>query len=73
MIPYIVSAISGLKDELFAVSIVMTGAFLFILGVSKSFFTYSPWWKCGFETLFVGACTAGSSYLIGYAFEGIDT
>lgn len=50
----------------------MTAVFLIILGVSKSFFSYSPWWKCGLETLFVGICTASSSYLIGYAFEGTE-
>lgn len=50
----------------------MTALFLMILGISKSFFSYAPWWRCAGETLFVGACTAGSSYLIGMAFEGVE-
>ncbi|CAD8163550.1 unnamed protein product [Paramecium pentaurelia] len=76
IIPFIVAAIAGLTDgttdTLFYISIAMTILFLIILGVSKSFFSYATWWRCAAETLFVGACTASSSYLIGMAFEGQD-
>jgi VIT1/CCC1 family predicted Fe2+/Mn2+ transporter len=49
----------------------MTALFLIILGVSKSFFSYAAWYRAAGETLLVGVCTAASSYLIGWAFEGI--
>lgn len=36
VLPYIVGYAADLKDNLFPVSIAMTGGFLFILGVSKA-------------------------------------
>ena len=72
VIPFIVAKIADLSpDYLFHVSTIMTGVFLFILGVSKSLFTYSKWYFSGLETLSIGAIAAGASYIIGYAFEGL--
>ncbi len=71
LIPFIVGLISGLEDGLFIVSTVMSGCFLFILGILKSAVSDAKWWKSGAETLFVGAAAAGSAFLIGLAFEGI--
>jgi VIT1/CCC1 family predicted Fe2+/Mn2+ transporter len=69
VIPFIVAAIANLHEGLFIASTVMVGVFLFILGVSKSMFSYAKWYKSGLETLFVGACSAVSAYLVGLAFE----
>ncbi|KAM3141858.1 hypothetical protein pb186bvf_005944 [Paramecium bursaria] len=71
LIPYIVGDLSGMDDQLFLVSLLMTIVALIVIGVGKSFFVYSPWWMCTLETLVIGACTASSSYGIGKAFEGI--
>lgn len=71
LIPFIIIEIASIKsgDELFYISTGMTAAFLFILGFTKSMFTYSKWWKSGLETLMIGVFAAGSSFLIGLAFR----
>ncbi len=71
LIPFIVGYIANLNQGLFYVSTIMTAVFLFILGVTKSIFSYASWWKSGLETVIVGAAAAAASYLIGWAFEGI--
>jgi VIT1/CCC1 family predicted Fe2+/Mn2+ transporter len=75
VIPFIVAAIAGLthgtQDTLFYISLGLTALFLIILGVGKSFFSYVPWYRAAGETLLIGACTAASSYLIGWAFGGV--
>jgi VIT1/CCC1 family predicted Fe2+/Mn2+ transporter len=71
LIPFIVGYIAKMEEGLFYVSTIMTAVFLFILGVTKSMFSYAKWWKSGGETLVVGAAAAAASYLIGWAFEGI--
>ena len=69
ILPFIVGRVANLTDGLFIVSTIMTGLFLFILGVAKSFFSYSTWYKSGVETLIIGSCAAAVSYLVGLAFE----
>ncbi|EAR83462.1 integral membrane protein (macronuclear) [Tetrahymena thermophila SB210] len=71
LIPFIIIEIASIKasNTLFYVSTAMTATFLFILGFTKSMFTYSKWWKSGLETLLIGVVAAGSSYLIGLAFR----
>lgn len=71
LIPFIVIEIASIKpgDELFYISTAMTILFLFILGFTKSMFTFSKWWISGLETLTVGVIAAGSSFLIGLAFR----
>ena len=61
-----------MKDNLFETSIALTGFFLFVLGVSKSMFSYEKWYWAGIETLFVGAIAASASFIVGYAFEGVE-
>ncbi|KAM3144160.1 hypothetical protein pb186bvf_003622 [Paramecium bursaria] len=68
ILPYIVGYAADLKENLFPVSIAMTGGFLFILGVSKAQFSYQSWIYSGMETLIIGSCAAAASYLIGMAF-----
>ncbi|CAD8149149.1 unnamed protein product [Paramecium octaurelia] len=72
LLPFIVGSIAGMSDNLFETSIALTGFFLFILGVSKSFFSYQKWYWAGLETLIIGSAAASASYLIGLAFEGVN-
>lgn len=72
VLPFIVGKIAGVSDSLFVVSIVMTAVFLFVLGVSKSMFSYEKWYLAGIETMIVGSMAAGASYLVGLAFEGAN-
>ena len=58
-------------NGLFEASTVITGVFLFLLGVIKSRFTYISWVKSGIETLLVGAIAAAASYLVGMAFDSL--
>jgi VIT1/CCC1 family predicted Fe2+/Mn2+ transporter len=69
VLPYVVSVISGLTEQLFLISCILTGAFLFILGVTKSMFSYSKWYMQGGETLFTGGIAAALAYLIGWGFS----
>lgn len=71
LIPFIVIQIASIEsgNELFYISTGLAAIFLFILGFTKSLFTYSKWWKSGLETLIIGIIAAGSSYLIGLAFR----
>lgn len=72
IIPYIVGHLANLDEGLEIVSTIMTACFMCVLGITKSMFTYARWYKSAFETLLVGIFAAGSSYLIGLAFEGIN-
>jgi VIT1/CCC1 family predicted Fe2+/Mn2+ transporter len=56
---------------LFVASTVLTAFMLFMLGAAKSKYSYRTWYASGFETLFLGACTAGATYLVGWALEGV--
>lgn len=40
VLPFIIGSAAGVKDNLFFVSIALTGFFLFVLGVAKSMFSY---------------------------------
>mmetsp|Transcript_22027 Transcript_22027/g.32830 ORF Transcript_22027/g.32830 Transcript_22027/m.32830 type:complete len:283 (-) Transcript_22027:15-863(-) len=59
------------NNELFGISIGLTGLMLFILGALKSTFTTQSWWFSGFEILAFGGVTATVSYLIGWFVEAV--
>lgn len=71
VLPFIVGSIAGLSENLFETSIALTGFFLFILGVSKSMFSYQKWYWAGLETLIIGSAAASASFIIGLAFEDV--
>lgn len=71
LLPFIIAQIAGIDDadEFFYISTGVTAFFLFLLGFTKSFFTFSKWWLSGLETLLIGVIAAGASFLIGLAFR----
>jgi len=71
ILPFLINEIIYINDSgtLFYISTGLTGTFLFVLGFTKSFFTFSRWWTSGLETLIIGIIAAGSSFLIGLAFR----
>jgi len=72
LLGYLFTIGSDLNDnELFGVSIAMTGVMLFILGAIKSKFTTQTWWSSGIEILLFGGLTACVSFLIGWCVESI--
>jgi VIT1/CCC1 family predicted Fe2+/Mn2+ transporter len=54
---------------LFLISSMMTGATLFLLGVSKSKFSYAKWYWQGLESFMVGVFAATATFLIGYGLD----
>lgn len=59
------------SNQLFGISIGLTGAMLFVLGALKSMFTAQSWLYSGTEILLFGGLTAAVSYLIGWFVEEI--
>ena len=53
------------------VSIVFTGAILFLLGALKTTLTRQSWIKSGFEALLIGIAAAGCGLLIGFTIKWI--
>jgi vacuolar iron transporter family protein len=58
-------------NNLFLVSIVLTGLTLFSVGAAKTYVTKSNWIKSGFEMLVVGGLAAGVAYFIGFFLKGM--
>ena len=58
----------GLNTPFFA-SAVAAGAVFFGIGMMKSFWSLAPWWRSGFETLFIGALAAIIAYQAGKIVE----
>lgn len=52
-------------DQAFPVSVVTTGAALFVTGAGKTILTKKTWWKSGLEMTGIGLFVAGASYLLG--------
>jgi VIT1/CCC1 family predicted Fe2+/Mn2+ transporter len=49
----------------------MTGCILFILGVSKSYYSSKRWYIQGIEVMILATCATGAAYLVGLAFESV--
>ncbi len=54
----------GMADA-FWFSTVLTGAVFFAIGSVKSWWSTTPWWRSGLETLLVGSAAAGLAYVVG--------
>ncbi|MGH6736606.1 MAG: VIT1/CCC1 transporter family protein [Methyloceanibacter sp.] len=66
LIPYILQL-----DEPELPSAVMTGITFFAIGSLRSYWSPSPWWRTGLETLIIGMFAAGVAYVIGGFLEGL--
>jgi len=55
-------------EAAFAWSVGMTMAMFFAIGVWKSIWSLSPWWRSGFETFLIGGAAAAIAYLVGGLF-----
>lgn len=72
LLGYVAGAGSERTDqELFGISIGLTGAMLFVLGVLKSKFTSQSWLYSGCEILLFGGLTAAVSFFIGWLIEKV--
>ena len=56
-------------DSAFQVSAWATLATFFAIGALKSFWSLSPWWRSGLETLFIGGTAAAIAYSVGTLFH----
>jgi VIT1/CCC1 family predicted Fe2+/Mn2+ transporter len=73
ILPFVVGEIAGTSDNLYDISMAMTGFSFFLIGSIKSKFSHTPWYKAGTETFIIGSIAAAASYFIGKAFEGLQT
>lgn len=56
-------------DNAFQISAGATLATFFAIGTLKSFWSLSPWWRSGLETLFIGGTAALIAYTVGTLFH----
>jgi VIT1/CCC1 family predicted Fe2+/Mn2+ transporter len=71
LLPYVLEWLGfpiALRHQLF-ISVIATGAALFLVGSLRTFFTGGRWWQNGFEVLGIGAIAATVAYLIGAMIE----
>jgi VIT1/CCC1 family predicted Fe2+/Mn2+ transporter len=53
----------------FTIAIAATGLTFFGIGTAKSYWSLSPWWQSGVETLLIGAFAASIAYFVGTLFH----
>ena len=56
-------------EDAFAVSSVLTAGVFFAIGALKSFWSLTPWWRSGLETLLIGGVAAGIAFGVGTLFH----
>lgn len=56
-------------ESAFQISAVATMATFFAIGALKSFWSLSPWWRSGLETLLIGGTAAAIAYAVGTLFH----
>lgn len=66
VIPYAL----GLPDPIWPATI-MTGLTFFGIGSLRSYWSATPWWRAGLETLAIGMAAAGVAYLVGALLKGL--
>lgn len=71
LLPYLTQAVGApiLIQNRFGMSIIFTALALFSVGIIKTRFTDSKWWKGGLEMLSVGAIAATIAYVLGAVVE----
>src|SRR5680860_1356721 len=66
LIPYVL----GL-DEPALPSTIMTGLTFFSIGSLRSYWSPTPWWRAGLETVVIGMLAAGVAYIVGTLLKGL--
>lgn len=64
LLPFLLSL-----DNSFQISVGVTLATFFAIGALKSFWSLSPWWWSGLETLCIGGIAAGIAFTVGTFFD----
>ncbi len=49
----------------------MTGLTFFAIGSLRSYWSVTPWWRAGLETLVIGLAAAGVAYAVGASLQGL--
>jgi len=65
LLPFIL----GMGAAAFTWSAAMTMVVFFAIGAAKSLWSLAPWWRSGFETLFIGGAAAAMAYGVGTLFH----
>jgi len=65
LIPYVL-----MLDEPELPSTIMTGMTFFAIGSLRSYWSPTPWWRAGLETVAIGMLAAGVAYLVGDLLTG---
>ena len=50
---------------------IMTGITFFAIGSLRSYWSPTPWWRAGLETLAIGMLAASVAYLVGALLKGL--
>ena len=50
---------------------IMTGITFFAIGSLRSYWSPTPWWRAGLETLAIGMLAAFVAYLVGALLKGL--
>lgn len=50
---------------------IMTGLTFFAIGSLKSYWSPTPWWRAGLETLAIGMLAASVAYVVGTLLKGL--
>jgi vacuolar iron transporter family protein len=61
---------AGLAEPLWPATI-MTGLTFFGIGSLRSYWSPTPWWRAGLETLVIGMAAAGVAYVVGALLKGL--
>jgi len=72
LIPYFLSFLFDIiKENVYLLSVIMTGIAFFFIGSAKVYVTGKNWFKSGLETLLVGSVAAVIAYFIGFLLRGL--
>ena len=66
VLPYAV----GIPDPIWLATF-MTGLTFFAIGSLRSYWSVTPWWRAGLETLVIGLAAAGVAYAVGASLQGL--
>jgi VIT1/CCC1 family predicted Fe2+/Mn2+ transporter len=64
-LPLVAYLVPGVEQKHFAVTTIIAGIALFVIGSSRSFVVAGSWWRNGVEMLVVGGAAGAVSYFVG--------